>query len=210
MIPSGYSRNVVKGTLPGSEIFEISFWTDEAPADQGATQTQADNFAGEWSTAMANTGSPKGFLPVGGSFDELTVYSYLDNTGKASHIGQTAIAGGAGTTAQIMPDQCALVATLQTGFAGRRNRGRMYFPYLAVGLSGGQVPSSNVDNFATWLSNLITALNSHLGGQHVCVLSQVAGTSHSVSAIKVDSKVDIQRRRADKVVPTHTSTVTVT
>jgi hypothetical protein len=107
--------------------------------------------------------------------------------------------GGAAT--QTLPDQCTLVVTLLTGFAGRRNRGRMYLPYQAGTMTNGQAVQANIDPLALWWSNLIHAWNSHIGTQHVVVLSQVAGASHSVNAVQIDSKIDIQRRRADKLVP---------
>ena len=201
MIPSGYSRNVISGKLPGGEIWQSSFWCDEAPSDQAATQSQADAFASDISSALTTAGTPIDHMCAGSTIDTLTTYSYLDATGHATHVAVSNITGGAAALTQTLPDQCCLVVTLLTGVAGRRHRGRLYIPYLADTLSGGQVSSSKITDIAAWWSSLITALNGDLGGQHVVVLSQAGGSSVSVNAVQVDSKIDIQRRRADKVQP---------
>jgi hypothetical protein len=210
MIPSGYSRNVFQGTLAGGEIFQTSFWCNEAPSDQAATQAQADAIASKWNADKGVSGNPLGMISSGSSYDSITTYSYLDNTGKATFVGHTVLATSTGVTAQNLPDQCCLVATLLTGNAGRRNRGRMYFPLQVATLTSGQVSSTLTSGFATWLSSFFTHVNSTLGTQHIVVLSQIGGTSHTVNAVQVDSKIDIQRRRADKVIPITKSLVAVT
>jgi hypothetical protein len=198
MIPSGYSKNVLSGTLPGGEIFATAFWCNEAPSDDTATQAQADNFAGEFNTAVADTGSPVSFLSSQGQYTDLTVYSYLDDTGKATYSAVSPITGGSGTGNPTMPNQVAIVATLLTGLTGRRRRGRMYFPCLSTTLTNGQA-SALPNPFATWLANYFTACNSHLGSAaSIVVLSQVGGDSRHVTAISVDTRLDIQRRRADR------------
>lgn len=210
MIPSGYSRNVISGALPNGEMWATSFWCDEAPSDQAATQTQANKIAADLNARWSVTGSPTNFASSGTTFSTLTTYSYLDTTGKAKYVAEAALTGTSSNT-QSCPNQVSIVTTLLTGNAGRRNRGRMYWPCNAPpGMTNGELPSAWVDNLAAWLSGTITAVNGDLGGQHVCVLSQVGGTSHSVNAVKVDSRFDIQRRRADREHPAYQKTVTVT
>lgn len=209
-IPSGFSRNVISGKLPGGEIWQCSLWANEAPSDQNATAAQATAWAGKVSTDLAATGSPLNFMAAGATVDTLTTYSYLDSTGKATYVGTAAITGGTASGSQGLPDQCSLAVTLLTGHAGRRNRGRIFMPCHAGTITNGQLTSASVSAIATWWSNLITHLNSTIGAQHICVLSQAGASSYTVNAVQVDSKIDIQRRRADKLQPTYKSVVVVT
>lgn len=210
MIPSGYSRNVISGTLPGGEIFQTGFWCDEAPSDLAATQTQADALATDWNNKSADTGHPASFLATGSTIDKITVYSYLDTSGKATYVAESALTNPTITGAQTLPDQVALVSTLTTGVSGRRNRGRMYWPVNKASLSGGQISGTTALQLATWVANFLTSVNGDLGDQHVVVLSQVGGTSHAVTGVTVDTKFDIQRRRADKIQPSSFQSVAVT
>lgn len=209
-IPSGYSRNVISGKLPGGEIWQCSLWANEAPSDLAATQAQATAFAGKIQTDAANAGSPVSLLASGGTMDLLTTYSYLDSSGKATFVANAPITTSAPAGTQTLPDQVTLCVTLLTGLAGRRHRGRVFVPYQTGALTAGQISNTIATNVATWWSTLITHLNSTLGTQHIVVLSQVAGTSNTVNAVQVDTKLDIQRRRADKVVPTSKALVAVT
>lgn len=203
MIPLGYSRNVISGHLPGGESFQMSVWANEAPSDEAATQAQADAFASDFSTKLAGTGSPTSFLGSAGGYDKITVYSYLDNTGKATFGAESNITGGTGGTTQALPDQVALVITLLTGYSGRRNRGRIYMPMQASTITNGQISTTNVDNISAWWKGLFDAWNAHLGTQKLVVLSQIRGDGKPIVSLEVDSKLDIQRRRADKVVPAY-------
>lgn len=207
MIPSGYSRNVIAGSLPGGESFQMSIWCNEAPSDEAATQSQADAFASDFSTKLADTGAPKSFLATGGAYQTVTTYSYLDTSGRATFGAEAAITGGAGAATQALPDQCALVITLLTGYSGRRNRGRIYMPLSATTVTAGQVSSTNVDNIATWWKDLLVAWNGHIGTQKCVVLSQTRGDGKEITEVVVDSKIDTQRRRADKVIPTYSKSL---
>lgn len=210
MIPLGYSRNVISGSLPNGEIWATGFWCDEAPSDQAATQTQANDFATDLNARWGITGAPNNHWAAGTTADKITVYSYLDTTGRATHVAEAALTATSSNT-QSCPNQVSICTTLLTGVAGRRNRGRMFWPANApAALTNGELSSAWVDNLATWLAGTITSLNGDLGGQHVVVLSQVAGTSHSVNAVSVDSRLDIQRRRADRERPAHTKVLAVT
>jgi len=208
-IPAGYSRTVFSGSLPNGEIWASGFWCNEAPSSEAATQDQATTFGTELTNAWSHAGAPAVFNVAGMTVDKTTAYSYLDGSGKASFVGEQAMSlAGASSQAQL-PNQCSIVTTLLTGSAGRRARGRMYWPCTAPDMADGEMASGDVTLLATWMATLIGSLNGHLGDQAVVVLSQVAGTSKPVSAIKVDSRIDIQRRRANKETILFTSTHSV-
>jgi hypothetical protein len=122
----------------------------------------------------------------------------------------------AGAATQSLPYQVAEVVTLDTDLATKYGRGRWYLPPLAVGalatdgfvLSAAAV-TAVVDGvnaaFAAWAGVLTLQIlhrNGSLGGA-VAPLSTTPVSSGSVS-----NKFVIQKRRADKLVPTR-SAITV-
>jgi hypothetical protein len=209
-IPSGYSRTVISGHMPNGEIFQTGFWCDEAPSTQAATQTQAADFAEDLTGSWGNAHTISGMLSTDTGIDLVTAYSYLDGSGKATYVGESTVSLAGTVSAPTMPNQCAVAMTLQTGMAGRRHRGRMYWPVNAGALNNGELSNTAVSNAALWLSALITAWNARLGDQHVVVLSQVAGTSAPVTAVRVNSTIDTQRRRAASQSITYSLTEPVT
>jgi hypothetical protein len=196
MIPSGYSRNVYSGTLRNGEEFAFGLWANEAPSSQAATQSQADAFAAEFVEDESATGNPLSLIGSDTHFERVTTYSYLDTSGHATYIAESPLVVAGTSTGDQLPNQCALVVTLNTAHAGRRNRGRIYLPCTQATLVAGQLAASAVGQVTLWWANYITALNGELGDQHIVVLSQVAGASNSVTSVRVDSRIDIQRRRA--------------
>lgn len=203
-IPSGYSRTTFHGTLPGGEIFNWSLWANEAPADQAATQAQATAFATELLAAPA-TGQlhAADIMSTDSSFTGVRVYSYADATGHAKYIAEaSAVKPGSGIQSGLLPNQCAIVATLKTGVAGRRNTGRVYLPATKLSIqAGGQWGTSGAQSLANWLANFISRCNSHIGTQKLGILSQTAGTFQPITTVFVDARIDIQRRRANRLVP---------
>lgn len=212
MIPLGYSRNVIHGVLPGGEIFQCGLWAAEAPSDQAATQSQADAFQADLTTQWAVGNGPKYLMTTGTTVTGVTVYSYTVAGGKAEFVAESACSLSGMTGTQNLPDQVAVCASLETGHAGRRNRGRIYWPATAIAassLSGGQLIQSECSNQASWWVALIRAWNAHLAGNGICVLSQVAGSSNPVTSVRVDSRLDIQRRRANRETINASATATV-
>jgi hypothetical protein len=176
----------------------------------------ADAFANAFKTLETTPGGtntqPTYLIPTDAGYDGVRVYSYNDATGKASFIADSPIGRpGRQTAGTNLPNQCCIVVTLKTGVAGRRNTGRIYVPLTKWNVgAGGQLASTDVTNIAGWWSALFTQLNSAASPAHVGVLSQKYGTYHSATALTCDTKVDIQRRRANRLAATSKATVTVT
>lgn len=111
-----------------------------------------------------------------------------------------------GSASNSLPTQTALVVSLTTGLAGRSQRGRIYLPCTGYALSGHFVGSSDIDGLATKTVGFIQALNA-IADTGYGFASVVAGKSatHPITGCRIDNRPDIQRRRADKVLPTHTA-----
>lgn len=190
--PAGVSRVVLSGHLAGGEIFQTGFYIAGAPVDQATTQGIADGFASNW---VASAGDAARSILAGSSgYDKVTVYSYVAaGPAPASFVGEAALVG-VGTGGGQLPNQIALVATLLTGAAGRRNRGRMYLPANGMPLTGHQALLSLATSVATGM----VAIFSQFDDAGVVVVSGVAGTARRVTSVRVDTRPDVQRRRAGK------------
>lgn len=207
-IPLGYSRNVIRGHLIGGEIFEWGFWTAAAPSDDAAANSQATAVAGAYTGSIATGSAAHTFLSSGEGIDQVRVYSYPSGGPTASHVGVAALIQ-TGTTTATCPNQVSVVCTLQTGFSGRRNRGRVYLPCTHTSaLVSGQLSSAQTTALAQFMQKFFQQVNSAIG-QPTVVLSQVAGSANNLVTIRVDSRLDIQRRRANRQAPAFTQSYTI-
>lgn len=204
-IPAGVSRAVIGGTVTDeSEIFEFGFWLDEAPDNQDDADALAQDVWNSFILEAAPGLDP--LIKNDSNFTSCKVYCYPDGGPSASLIGTATAAPEGGTGAGSLPLQACLVVTLLTGAAGRRNRGRMYLPANGTPLAAnhefgsGQVDAA-VDGIHDWFAGLVAASHTPI------VLSQVAGTHRPVTTVRGDSKVDIQRRRADSAPAGHVHSV---
>lgn len=208
-IPLGYSRAVLSGHLRNGEIFQWGFWCSEAPTDAAAANTNAQAIATAYEGLQSTAGTPQHLIDNASGYDHVRVYSYPNGGPRAEFVGEAPITSGVGTGAGDLPNQCCIVATLETGLAGRRHRGRVYLPANAQQLTTGQAASGDPALYASWMVQFIRAVNSAVAPGFVVVLSQVAGSAQRVTAVTVDSRVDIQRRRADREVALHADTESV-
>jgi hypothetical protein len=197
------------GAGPGSEVFDTSFWLwSGAPATGEAANTLAAQIRDLWAAGPVDN-TLRALLTANQNYTEVRVYSYPNGGPNAGAIGvaSIALADGQGNGSGRGPLQQTMVATLLTPFAGRRSRGRMYLPAagLAVG-SDNQWPQANCTTVANDLAAFLSAVQGIAAIGNVSVISQVgAGLATPVNRIRVDTKPDIQRRRANKIAPTAVS-----
>jgi hypothetical protein len=98
-----------------------------------------------------------------------------------------------------------MVATMLTGQSGRSFRGRMYCPATNLGLTAGLIASGQVDAVATGLVDAIDAVRTDTTWRPM-VVSITQSVMTEIIQVRVDDKPDIQRRRANKLVPSHKNT----
>jgi hypothetical protein len=217
----GFSRDgvrlVISGHLRGSQDWSTSLWIDHGLGDPVPTQAQltAYNTACEtpvqsWITANINLWDSTTYA------DTLTSYFYPAGSTIATVQSPGATINVHGTATTGAPSQLAVVHSLRTLTAGRRGRGRVYFPMTSTSAiqSDGQLSDTLCSGMAGALVSLIRSLNAiNLGsttdGGAVSVASRAGGAYHAVSSVVVNSKIDTQRRREDKVAISHSETATV-
>lgn len=204
--PANVSRVSLRGHLPTGEIFDTSIWVAGAPA----SQSQTDDFCGVCVTTFQNSAlaTLKADLAVQSGYDSIAVYSYpTGGTAGAAFVSEQAITGGAGTSNSGNGlDTSCLVLTTLTGAAGRRNRGRMYLPANGVGAAAGLCDGTVCDNIVSAMGEWFGALADPAVGNHAPVVVSVVGsTSRTITGIRCDNKFDLQRRRSNALVASHTA-----
>lgn len=198
-IPLGYSRHVLEGHLSNGEKFQTGFWVSQAPSDAAAATTDAQAVATYLNAHWTDASSPVSMLATGSGYDKVKVYSYPNGGPDASFVGEAALTGAAGAGTQNAPNQLAACLTLETGLSGRTHRGRMFLPFnKVVTLTSGQMTTTETDAYLVWWKATMDGINSTVAPGFVVVLSQKLGTAQRVTSLRMDTRLDIQRRRADR------------
>lgn len=161
------------------------------------------------------TGKLQGANVAQTTLDNARAYFYEGDSTKASRIGVSsgaAVTGGGSSTGTV--PQAALVATLEDGLAGRNHKGRMYLPLNAFPVAAAtlQLAQSDAAAFAASVAAYFTALinTSPVPGLTITPVVSSLTIGSPLSAVSVDTVVDTQRRRRDKIVGTRSrSTIVV-
>lgn len=196
------------------------FYLSGAPT---ASTSQLEDCLAEWDGGMNLDANPstwsklQGFLTAAQKWDRMQAYQYAVDSGpatsQADH-GLNKVGTVNGTCAGL---QQAVVATTQTGQPGRRKRGRLYMPghCLLVATGDAQLSQANVDlvggTTASMIAQAVVAFQSKLGTNAIeaCVYSRASHSVLDMKTLRVDSRVDSQRRRAAEQIPARANTFNV-
>lgn len=213
-LPSGALIKVTLNGAIGADVWSTGFWTTViAPVTPtgAALNTWAESVRALFASTVwtASVGGLNGQNTSAVSFANAKAYWYLDGALVQQGVSSGSALVGTSTTAH--PAYTACACTLQTGLAGRSNRGRMYLPatgttITAATLQFAAAAAQNSTNLATFLS----AVNgTAIGGSTpvVAVVSQAHLATHKVTAVRADSIPDTQRGRQNKVTAISTSSV---
>lgn len=109
-----------------------------------------------------------------------------------------------GTGTLRMPTEVALVASLRTDLPGRRRRGRVYLPALAVSVDAAGRVAGDTGQMATEVAALLAqvgqTIRTNTGAVNVfpVVASTVGGFLTEVTSVAVGNVFDVQRRRRNQ------------
>lgn len=116
------------------------------------------------------------------------------------------------SAAGALPPELAVAVSFRAPIIGRRGRGRMYIPALAltqVDGANGTVLAAAQTSLKTWAGTLVTNLENLPGVEEYSTLVGVmsAGSSTAVrpSEVRVGNHWDMQKRRQDQAVETYSS-----
>lgn len=195
---AGTLKAQIKGTLPGGEIFS---WGLSLMAASGAPGVQADVAASVIASSITPSITPElySLLPASAAYSSVSVYHYGGGA-HADAVGYAPIGHNGTGTANPMPNQVAIVVTQETARPGRSYRGRSYIPVLRLNLSAdGQVVDSILTAVLTDIATVIGNLKANSGdaGSIKTVVASSKGFNTDLTAISADTRLDIQRRRAE-------------
>jgi hypothetical protein len=194
-----------KGRLPHGEVWQTGFWLrGGAPLDNAAATTAAQlEFDSEGTSTPSSLWNVlKAFLDPSVTLDNVTVYSYPAGGTDAAAIGVSTGAAHVGTTASgIGPNQVAMCVSLLTPAAGRSQRGRMFLPIGLAAISGGTgfFTTTAITNISTALATKFVDFQASSPPWIASVVSQLHTSSLPISSVSIDSRPDVQRRRANKI-----------
>lgn len=193
------------GLRIASNALSTFFWEPEAPreADQLALATAAQPLLSTWMTSTGTdfTAAAKLTWIKCAAISTDGSYSF-DAPGLIEDLNLS----GGGSVSTQKPYQVARVLSMGGDRnRGRASRGRIYTPSPVGTVDINNVSSGTVarDRFATLINGLNDVDLPTIGGEaryaRVGLFSSVGGESQQVSRVGVDSKFDIQRRRADQI-----------
>lgn len=137
------------------------------------------------------------------SYGRVAAYQYMA-AGNATAQAQVVSSGVTGTQAAGAPSQCSLVISVRSGLGSRDHRGRVYLPMTGRGgwANSGQLASADCTAIANAFKALVNTANlTTIGGAATTfgIASRGSGFTVAGQDCVVDSKIDTQRRRSDKV-----------
>ena len=200
--PFARIRTVIGGVLAGSQNWSVGFSTSGpvATPDQADLDSWAQSFADSLH-ADASISTFQVLNEVGANLSKVSAYYYPAGSEVSTRLSTPTFAAVAATqTSNLLPMQSSLCATVLTGIPGRSGRGRVYWPVTAAGLTAGEVSSSAADSIAELTAIIFTLLGADdvgLAAQQPIVASKTG--AHVVTGVAADQRIDIQRRRADKL-----------
>nr|CRY96137.1 hypothetical protein [uncultured prokaryote] len=197
--PAGVIKYVMSGTMPGGEIFSTGFQTK---VDGTPTLTQLDAGLGLINAWFATTPATSMLHLQGGlvKYTKLSAYGYAGGSTADSQSEGPVNFGGSALDANFKPNQCTMVATLGTGRPGRSRRGRMYLPLNGCTLADYQVPNTEITIISVGIASLLQSfLDGTASGlpQTPVVASSTHSYTTDITTVSVDSRYDVQRRRAE-------------
>lgn len=180
-----------------------------AALSAACAQLYTDFTNAAWATSASGTTNLASVAGSASTFDIVRGYWYDAGTGPAVVAGVGQGTAQPGTGSSNLPPQCAIVATLLTGLAGRSARGRVYIPNRTVIVdASGNFPTATASGIATSMANFLSLMRTRSVGTSLLVpVVQGRNQVNPITAVAVDTIVDTQRRRRDKVVAVARPTV---
>jgi hypothetical protein len=207
-------RLVHRGTLAAGQTFS---WRLTTQAPNTLSQSDLNTWLSSVKTAFDTMyTSSTGLRRIQAPTDQYNqLQAYFMNTGSDKAVTSSTIADTSnGFSTRTLPFQCSLVVSLRTVIPGPKGRGRVYLPISNTNdMSAGQVTSSALTPVSSGFVTYIRAINAlSIGGQNTVVVIVNPLTSAvpaAVSTVIVDSVVDTQQRRRDKIGASAVVTTTV-
>lgn len=190
------------GTLEGGFPWSITMTSTSTESESAAQTTWDDGVVAMWGNAAFNA-----LMPIG------TVLTYTETSTANASFKQTTKTttthNTPGTATVGLPFQVAEVVTWRTAQATKWGRGRWFLPTIgsaALATSGFVLSTTAQDDIVAavnaGLAVWVASLNFQILHRKNTLTGPTANTLTPISGGDVSNKLVIQRRRADKYVPT--------
>jgi hypothetical protein len=204
-----YVKLVLSGTIDGVQDWSVGLACQTEP-DATAEQLAAwlATVSPLVTTYWAAAGSIRAYQKAGFVLGKLTAFAYNEiNTPSVASAELALTTPLVGTSPSEYPTQASIVHSLKTGFTGRHNSGRTYWPCTAApGTTANRLLASQCLGLATSWAAFIRGLSTLIvnGTTTTAVIVPASGATESrfVSEVQVGDIVDTQRRRRDKYIET--------
>lgn len=207
-IPVGSVKLVFAGNLQGGEKFAHGFWFNAGATPISQSQLDA-NLAGATLTfnTQLGTAAIKALYPTTTTYNTITAYSYAGGPNVDLVSGPATPTAWAGTAGGAMPNQICIVMSLRSGNPGRSFRGRSYLPGLqntAIGNDGQLVAANRTTLGNAWKAFLqgVAAGGGGTTAMPPIIMSAARSAKTPMLTFQIDSRMDVQRRRAAKQIVT--------
>lgn len=203
----GYSRVKLSfgGTIGTDQDWSYGL-TVADPDGWVPSQAALTSYLGDVRTALndlyADASGPIHLMSTDTVLNVVRGYAYAAGSSVAATQAELPAGPFAGPGGKVLPTQTALVVSLRTGANGRHYRGRCYLPCTGETLTSYQIVDARSAAISTDFAAFITAINDIVvtgATPQVIVPNSIGDFGTNVTSVVVNSRVDIQRRRADKV-----------
>lgn len=200
--PNNAVKVNINGTLGQGEVFSFGFWVDTLKSFTQASFAAA-NLAMTNAFVANSILTLRSYVDAAASYAEVRSYYYGSTAGQpAEFIASTAIGSGAGVGTGSNPLQTCVVASLRSAVLTGRGRGRMYIPFTGRALANHEVDSATCTTIANAVKSMLADASANMtagsASEGPIVWSPTSSAANLVNNIIVDSRTDVQRRRAGK------------
>lgn len=207
-------RFLLNGTSGATEVWTTTFhvrWTTDIFWSQATLDSLTASIKGLFDTAWTTL---KTFATGDMKFTECRGYVYEIGSSVADWVSLSSVATPqVGTSSIAHPLQCGIVQSLRSSAPTRSGRGRMYLPLNGIPMSvNGNYNSTNVTSIATTMKTFYQGVNAIAVGAATTKLVVASATQSQVRdvlTVVTDTRPDVQRRRANKVIPSLASIQTL-
>nr|CRY97381.1 hypothetical protein [uncultured prokaryote] len=203
---TAHAHIVLSGNSGTSEVWATGFDLAGDPGNQATLDAMVAAVAALVTTSGTYHAALAGLMGTTSGCTAVTGYAYADATSPAELVSELPVTC-VGTSTTYSPYQTCIVASLRTAVPSRRTRGRMYMPANGVKTNvTGLVDTTAADNISALVKGLLTANGPDI---KPVVISRAGMYGTEITAVSVDVKPDVQRRRANKLASTYTSFVSL-
>lgn len=194
-------RLVISGNITGVQTWSVgcSMTGPDFAPDQADFSTWLDSLV----PAITSCWSAGPGVAASGDtqLTRLSAYHYQANAHLAGRVAESPVGPLGGHASGSNSYRDCLVASLLTATPGKSGRGRMYWPATGVNLVNHQASSSLISDIATNTAAFLNAVNaSTIGGfAPVVIVAGKLNPPPRVISVAVDTKVDSQENRSDKI-----------